>query len=170
MRTLVRLLPVAAGRTACLLRSLALAVTIASAWGADAIAHSHKIKGFEIVHPWCFEITDPAVSTAAVYMIIKNQGRRADRLIGARSAAAQTIELRTPVGDGREIRKASALEVKGGHELILRSGGPHLLLSGLARRPAAYESFAMTLIFERAGRIEVEVIVEEPQKGEPAPH
>jgi copper(I)-binding protein len=110
------------------------------------------------------------VNTAAVYMIIKNQSRRADRLIGARSAAAQTIELRTPAGDGTHTRKVSALEVKGGQELILRSTGPHLLLSGLARKPAAYESFAMTLIFERAGKIEVEVIVEEPRTGEPAPH
>jgi copper(I)-binding protein len=170
MRRPTKSLRAAGGRTACLLRSLGLALLIASASGADALAHSHKIKGFEIVHPWCVEITDPAVNTAAVYMIIKNKGRRPDRLIGATSAAAQTIELRTPVGDGTHTRKASALDVMGGRELILRSTGPHLLLSGLARKPSAYESFAMTLIFERAGKIEVEVVVEEPEKGEPAPH
>ncbi|MFL6946873.1 MAG: copper chaperone PCu(A)C [Xanthobacteraceae bacterium] len=170
MRTPIECLRAAGDRAACLLRPVGLALLIASAWTAGALAHSHKIKGFEIVHPWCFEITDPAVSTAAVYMIIKNQDRRPDRLIGATSAAAQTIELRTPVGDGTHTRKASGLDVKGGQELILRSSGPHLLLSGLARKPAAYESFAMTLIFERAGRIEVEVMVEEARKGEPAPH
>src|SRR4249919_3638113 len=125
MRTLIRLLLAAGGRKARLLRSPGLALAIALAWSADATAHSHKIKGFEIVHPWCFEITDPAVSTAAVYMIIKNQGRRADRLIGATSAAARTIELRTPVDGGGETRKASAFDVKGGRELILRSSGPY---------------------------------------------
>jgi hypothetical protein len=76
-----------------------LVLALAAAWcfhAGDASAHSHKQKGLEIVHPWCFATGDAAAKTAAVYMLIKNRTKRSDRLIGATSPSAQSVELRGP--------------------------------------------------------------------------
>ena len=48
-----------------------------------------------------------------------------------------------------------------GQDVALKRTGPHLVLTGLAKPLAPYDSFLMTLIFERAGEIEVEIAVEE---------
>src|SRR5262245_41802484 len=142
-----------------------LMIAAAAVWychAGGAAAHSHRQKGFEIVHPWCFATADAAATTTAVYMLIKNRGRRPDRLIGATSPAARTIELRAPTAaSGDETRAVAAVALPGGREVGLKRTGPHLVLSGLDKPLAPYESFAMTLIFKRAGRIDIEVVVEE---------
>ena len=108
-------------------------------------------KGLEIVHPWCFATADAAATTTAVYMLIKNRGRRPDRLIGATSPNARTIELRAPAASsGGATRVVAAVTLPGGREVALKRNGPHLVLSGLDRPLSPYESFPMTLIFKRA--------------------
>jgi copper(I)-binding protein len=135
-----------------------LAVVAACCHAPDARAHSHRLKGFEIVHPWCFATTDPATKTAAVYMLIKNLTKRPDRLIGATSPNAQLVELREPASSG--TRPVAGVALKGRREVALKRDGPHLILSGLAEPLVANISFPMTLMFKRAGKIEIEVVVE----------
>ena len=131
----------------------------------DVWAHSHKLKGFEIVHPWCFATIDSGAKTAAVFMLIKNRGKHPDHLIGATSPSAQKIELREPTAASSEDTQAVAgVALKGRQEVALKRTGPHLVLSGLAAPLAPYDSFPMTLIFKRAGEIEIEVMVEEATK------
>jgi copper(I)-binding protein len=146
-------------------KCLILAVVVA--WcchAADGRAHSHRQKGLEIVHPWCFATGVAPARTTAVYMLIKNRTKRPDRLIGATAPGAHAVELREPAassGEGTRALRGVALKAKG--EVALRRNGPHLILSGLAPL-APYDSFPMTLIFERAGRIEIEVVVEEAER------
>jgi copper(I)-binding protein len=142
-----------------------LVLALAAAWcfhAGDASAHSHKQKGLEIVHPWCFATGDAAAKTAAVYMLIKNRTKRSDRLIGATSPSAQSVELRGPAASSAgSTWPAAGVALKGRHEVALKRDGPHFVLSGLAAPLAPYDSFPMTLIFKRAGKIEIEVVVEE---------
>jgi copper(I)-binding protein len=42
--------------------------------------------------------------------------------------------------------------------------GAHLLLTGFTKRLDAYASFAMTLAFEKAGSVVIEVMVEEAEQ------
>ena len=42
--------------------------------------------------------------------------------------------------------------------------GTHLLLTGFTKRLDAYASFAMTLVFEKAGSVVIEVMVEEAEQ------
>jgi periplasmic copper chaperone A len=144
-------------------KCLVLAVVLAWCCHAgNAWAHSHRQKGLEIVHPWCFATGDPAAKTTAVYMLIKNRTKRPDRLIGATAPGAQAVELREPASSGEGTRALRGVALKAKGEVALRRNGPHLILSGLAPL-APYDSFPMTLIFERAGRIEIEVVVEEAE-------
>ena len=129
-----------------------------------AQAHSHKLKSLEIVHPWCWE-TEAASKTVAVYMTVRNSSRRPDRLLRATASIADKAELR---GAGDD-KRAKSFDAKPG-ELILKRDGPHILLTGVKRQLGAYDSFVMTLTFERAGKVEVEVAVEETSKAEPAKH
>ena len=64
----------------------------------------------------------------------------------------------------------AALRVPAGGELVLSANGPRLLLSGFKKRLNAYDSFKITLVFEKAGRMEVEVMVEEADTKEPHKH
>jgi copper(I)-binding protein len=145
------------------IRTLAVAAAMLVATAAHA--HSHKLKSLEIVHPWCWETQD-ATKAVAVYMTIRNSARRADRLLRASTSIADKTELRLSGDD----KSAKSLEARPGGELILKRDGPHILLTGVKRQLGAYDAFFMTLVFERAGKVEVEVAVEEISKVEPARH
>ena len=56
------------------------------------------------------------------------------------------------------------------NDVELDRKGPHLLLSGLKKRLNAYDSFTMTLVFEKAGSMVVEVAVEEAETVAPHKH
>jgi periplasmic copper chaperone A len=146
------------------MRMLAAAI-VAACVACGAHAHSYKQKSLEIVHPWCLETSE---KTATIYMVVRTLTKRGDKLTAARTAIG-TAELREPAaGDGS--KPIAALEVKSGKELTLKRGGPHILITGLTRPLGAYDSFLLTLTFARAGQIEVEVMVEEKSRAEPARH
>src|SRR5437588_8356878 len=126
-----------------------------------AQAHSHKFKKLEIVHPWCIETSD-AAKPVAIYMTIRNAGGRPDKLLSATTSMATKAELREagaePQTDGKVVASV-AVGARG--EVNLKRAGPHILLSGMKKQLSPYDSFFMTLAFERAGKVEVEVMVEE---------
>jgi len=126
----------------------------AVALAAGAAAHSHKARGLEIVHPHTLQ-TGKGTTTARILMTIKNDGRAADRLISAATPRASKVEL-DGVGRG-----GAAFVIKAGGELGLAGDGPRVTLVGLKRPLDAYDDFKMTLVFERAGRIAIDVMVEE---------
>lgn len=136
----------------------------------SAHAHSHKLKSLEIVHPWCIETSDTA-KPVAVFMTIRNAGGRPDKLLRASTSMAAKAELRdggaAPDIEGKVIGSVS---VASRGEVDLKRGGPHILLSGMKKQLDAYDAFVMTLVFERAGKVEVEVQVEEAAIAEPAKH
>jgi periplasmic copper chaperone A len=126
----------------------------AGALAAAAAAHSHKARGLEIVHPHTLQ-TRKGTTTARVVMTIRNDGRAADRLVSASTPRAAKVEL-----DGAS-NGGAAFVVKAGGELGLAGDGPSVVLVGLKKPLDAYDDFKMTLVFERAGRIAIDVMVEE---------
>ena len=136
------------------IKTLALAAA-ALLFATAAQAHSHKIKSLEIVHPWCIETNDTA-NPVSVFMTIKNSGRP-DKLLRATTSIAGKAELRT-AGDEKTV---SSVGVGTRGATDLKRDGPHIQLSDVRKQLAPYDSFLMTLVFERAGKVEVEVMVEE---------
>ena len=124
-----------------------------------AAAHGYKIKSLEIVHPWTVETAGPA---AAVYMTIRNSAKTPDRLLSAKVKIAAKSELRT--GAASEPPKAGAAQVvvvPAGGEVKLSRDGTYLQLDGLKQKLGAYERFGLELVFEHAGHMNIEVMVEE---------
>jgi periplasmic copper chaperone A len=150
-----------------MVRTLALAAA-AMLVAAAAQAHSHKVKKLEIVHPWCIETNDTA-KPVAVYMTIRNASGRPDKLLSATTSMAARAELREAGAAPAEGNAISSVAVGSRGEVDLKRTGPHILLSGMKKQLNPYDSFLMTLRFERAGKVEVEVMVEEASVLEP-PH
>jgi len=134
---------------------------------ATAQAHTHKFKTLEIVHPWCVETEDTA-NSVVVSMTIRNTGSKPDRLLRVSAPNTAKTELRSGVRPDAEANVISSVRAESKSEVTLKRGGPHILLTGMKKPLGAYDTFPMTLTFERAGKIEIEVMVEEKSIVEPA--
>ena len=149
----------------------ALFLLLAMAFAPSAApAHSHKKKGLEIVHPWTPAMLEASIANIPVYMTIKNLRARDDRLLSASTALARTVELIEPrdVGGTKLPTQVAAFTIGPRATLELNSSGPRLLLREVKKQLHAYDSFKLTLVFEKVGRIVVDVMVEEADA--PAPH
>lgn len=130
-----------------------------------AQAHGVKLGELELRHPHAYP-TLPGMTTGAIYLVaIRNEGERADRLLAASTTMAERVELHQMQMDGdvMRMRALSGIEIPARTTLSLRQGsadGYHLMLFGLRRQLAVGDRFALTLRFERAGEIQVEVWVE----------
>jgi copper(I)-binding protein len=96
--------------------------------------------------------TPPGAVTAAAYLNIRNQDN-ADRLVGARSAAAREVQIHTTIREGAMMKmvQLDALPIPGGRETTLGPGGNHLMLVDIEQPLRPGEVVAMTLTFENAG-------------------
>lgn len=103
-----------------------------------------------------------AGGNGAAFFTIINHGP-ADRLIAASAPAARSVELHTHIRDGDvlRMRKVDAIAVPERGRAELKPGGDHVMLFGLdpaATAPGA--RLPLTLSFEHAGAIQIEVPVE----------
>jgi copper(I)-binding protein len=129
---------------------------------SSVVAHEFRVGDLLIEHPWTRAVGDRA-PTAAGYMVIRNAGATPDRLIAAETPRASRVELHEmSVTDGimrmRPITGGIALPP--GAEARLAPGGLHLMLIGPQGGFAQGARVPVTLVFERAGRVAVELAVE----------
>jgi periplasmic copper chaperone A len=150
--------------------TLAVSIAIASAlatFSFPVAAHEVQAGDLTIEHPHA-RATVAVQKNGAAYMVIRNRGNEPERLLGARTGEAQAAELHgtTVTAEGvARMRPAQAVEIPPGGEAKLAPGGLHLMLVQLKSPLVEGTSFPMTLVFERAGEIEVEVMVESLRGG-----
>jgi|SRR5215475_2357152 copper(I)-binding protein len=126
-----------------------------------ALAQPDRPELLEILEPHAPAMTDAKTIHVPVYMTIRNRGERDERLLAARTPYAdkvELIELRQAIGMQLPM-SADELLVASGTTLELNAYGPRLLLSGVKQPLRAFDMFPMTLVFERAGAIDIEVLV-----------
>jgi copper(I)-binding protein len=111
----------------------------------------------QIEKPWA-RATAPGAKMGAGYMIIRNTGASADRLVSAASPAAARVETHVTVRDGdvMRMREVKGYEVPASGSFELRPGGPHLMFVDIRRPFKEGERIPVTLIFEKAGEVRVE--------------
>ena len=124
-----------------------------------ATAHEFKIKDFEFIHPWTREPAS-GVKDVPVYMVLRNTSAMEDRTVAVSSPFATKGELRAAKGEGES--QIGAIPIGGNATVELDADRPHILLRGLTEPLDGYQYFPLTLTFERAGQMEIEVYVEEP--------
>ncbi len=102
--------------------------------------------------------------TGAMYVVIENQGNESDRLIGAASDAAKTVEVHESYmeGDMMKMRPVEGgLEIPAGGTVELKPGGYHIMLIDLVSPLEVGTKIKVTLKFEKAGDVPLEVEIRE---------
>jgi copper(I)-binding protein len=149
--------------------AFAVALALALATGSAA-AHDYKLGDVTIDHPWS-RATPKGAKVAGGYVKLTNGGAAADRLVGGTFAAARGVEIHEMSSDGGVMKMRqlkSGLEVKPGATVELKPGSYHLMFTDLTRPLTMGEKVKGTLVFEKAGTVEVEYTVESIGGGAPA--
>ncbi|MFN7609849.1 MAG: copper chaperone PCu(A)C, partial [bacterium] len=105
--------------------------------------------------------TSSGATVAGGYLTITNTGAEADRLIRAASPRATRTELHEMAMDGNmmTMRPVTSIEVPANGSVKLEPGGFHIMFLDIPKPFAANETIPVSLTFERAGQIDVELIV-----------
>jgi copper(I)-binding protein len=124
-------------------------------------------SGVEVVQPWA---RASAGQTGAAYMMLKNDGDTDDKLIAVSTAAAAKAELHnmTMEGDVMRMRSVDGIPVKAHGSAELKPGGLHVMLMGLKAPLKQGDSIPVTLTFEKAGKVSVQVPVQPAGAAAPA--
>jgi copper(I)-binding protein len=125
---------------------------------ATAHARDYKVGSLDIVDPWS-RATPKGATVGAGYMKITNTGTALDRLISGSSDVAPTFEVHEMTMDNgvakmRPIK--GGLEIKPGETVELKPGSFHVMLVGLKKPLTAGDHIKATLVFEKAGKVDVE--------------
>jgi copper(I)-binding protein len=129
---------------------------------AAASAYSQSKGEIEVRQPWS-RATPPGARVAAGFMEIRNNGAQPDRLVSASTGVAKRVEMHITQREGEimKMRPVKAFEIPARERITLRPGGSHLMLVDVTRPLRKGERVAMTLRFERAGELEIELEVQE---------
>ena len=110
--------------------------------------------------------TAVGMSSSAVYLKITNNGISDDKLIAARAAVAQRIEIHSMEMDNGVMRMRAingGLLIAAGDSLALAPGGLHIMLMGLSTDLAPGTKHEIILVFEKAGEINLTATAKRPE-------
>lgn len=132
-----------------------LALTIAAVQ-----AQSFKAGAITIEHPYA-RATAAGQPSGGGYLTLVNGGGT-DRLLSASADVSKSVELHEMKleGDVMRMRQVDGIELPAGKTVQLKPGGFHVMFLGLKAPLKAGESFPLTLRFEKAGQVSVDVKVE----------
>ncbi|MDB5488655.1 MAG: hypothetical protein JWQ58_2370 [Reyranella sp.] len=142
-------------------RRLFLATAV-SVLALPAMAQDYKIGSLEITTPWS-RATPPSARTGGGFMTITNKGTTADRLVTVRSSVSDKVEIHEVQMDGSVMRMrelAKGLEIPPGATVMLKPGGYHIMFMELKAPFAKDAKVPLTLVFEKAGSLDVQLNVE----------
>ncbi|MEM1360709.1 MAG: copper chaperone PCu(A)C [Pseudomonadota bacterium] len=146
-------------RTSFLAAIVLAATTALPSFAAD--------DGITIVEPYA-RASSPSAKSGAIFMMIHNDGAMPDRLIGAKSPAAQRVELHTHKENADGVMQMLEVEegfaIPAGDNVMLARGGHHVMLMGLTQSLNNGDQVPLTLMFEKAGEVTLEVPVDLDRK------
>jgi len=129
---------------------------------AVAAAQEFSAGAIKVSKVWTREVPAGA-KVAAGFMTITNTGKEPDTLIGGTVPFAAKFEVHEMKMDGgiMQMRQLSpGLVLKPGETVVLRPGSFHVMFMDLTGEPKKGTPAKGTLIFEKAGKIDVEYTVE----------
>ncbi len=102
---------------------------------------------------------------SAVYLVINNATDQGDGLIGASSDVANVTEIHLSKMDAEgtmTMERQDLIGIPASETVALEPGGLHVMLMNLVNDLNVGDKFNLTLAFQRAGDIVVEVEVKQP--------
>jgi periplasmic copper chaperone A len=127
-----------------------------------AFAHDYTVGSLHIEHPWS-RATPKGANVAGGYLVIENKGTTPDRLVGGSSEIAGRFQIHEMSMNGGTMTMRpieGGLEIAPGESVKFEPGGYHLMFLDLKAPPVEGKPFKATLVFEKAGKVDVEFAVE----------
>ena len=124
----------------------------------NAFAHEYKVGALQIGHPWA-RATPKGAVVGGGYLKITNTGTMPDRLVSGTSAVSGRFEVHEMSMDGGVMKMRQlkdGLEIKPGETVELKPGGFHIMLLDLKEPIKPGERVKGTLVFEKAGSVDIE--------------
>jgi periplasmic copper chaperone A len=143
-------------------RPLGLAAALLMLLGGAAVAETYRVGTIEIADPWV-RATPKGASVGGAYMTITNHGTETDRLTAASTPAADRAEVHQMLMENGVMTMRpveGGLEIKPGETVTLKPQSFHLMLMGLKQPLTQGGRMKATLAFAKAGKIELEYVVE----------
>ncbi|MFO1144747.1 MAG: copper chaperone PCu(A)C [Amaricoccus sp.] len=143
-----------------------VAVTAALLLAAVGLAAAAGAQEYRLGDLVIADVRAPATAaraqTAAGYLTVSNAGSAADRLVAVKADFPEVglHVSETDAGGVSRMREVAGIEIPPGATVKLEPGGAHVMFMGLAAPFVAGESVAATLVFEKAGSVEVAFEVE----------
>tara|TARA_R110002124_G_scaffold1797_2_gene11340 strand:- start:4674 stop:5165 length:492 start_codon:yes stop_codon:yes gene_type:complete len=137
---------------------LLVAAALTPAFAQNSVVHQGDLA---ISAPFA-RATLPKAPVGGGFLSIENTGTQADRLISASSPAAKVVQIHemAMAGDVMKMRElGDGLEIPAGQTVTLSPGGLHLMFMSLNQPFLEGESVPVTLVFEKAGMIEIDLPV-----------
>lgn len=110
--------------------------------------------------------TAEGATTGAVFVTLTNPNPEADKLTGAKTDKAPTVELHQSYVDEADgtmqMRKVDSIDIPAGQSVALEPGGYHIMLMGLTAPLVEGETFTVTLMLENGGEVAVPVMITAP--------
>lgn len=127
-----------------------------------ALAHDAETRAGDItvVNPWTRAAG--ANANGGAFLVLRNGGGQADRLVSASTDAARRVELHSMIRDGdvMRMRPVTDIPVPPGQAVEFRPGGLHVMLIGLTAPLQQGGQVPLTLRFERAGEVRIMLTVQ----------
>ncbi len=137
--------------------------TLLAAIAAVSIALPALADGIEVHDAYAIQAT-PMSPSGAAFMEIHNHGGPDDRLIDVRADVAERVELHTHIqnADGvmQMVHVEEGFDLPTDGEISLARGGNHVMFIGLKAPLEDGAVFPLTLVFEKAGEVVVDVSVD----------
>ncbi|MCP4208452.1 MAG: copper chaperone PCu(A)C [Shimia sp.] len=144
-------------------KTLSFAAATAVAFALPAFAESTIA-----VNDAYARVSSKMAKAGAAFMVIENTGTEDDQLVSVTSDVAKRTELHTHQDDGNGNMKMMHVKegfaVPAGGEHALARGGDHVMFMGLTRGLEHGDVVNVTLTFEKAGDVMLEVPVDLERK------
>jgi copper(I)-binding protein len=137
-----------------------------------AAAHDIAKGDLVISAPWS-RATPAGSQVAAGYLVITNKGLSSERLVSFTTDLAGQPEVHEMTNEGGVMKMrplAKGLAIPAGATIKLEPGGYHLMLLQLKKPLLAGQRYKATLVFEKAGPVEVEFEVRAMGTGQQKGH
>ena len=142
--------------------TVAIVLLAASFAATPSFARDYKIGSIEIALPWS-RATPSTAPSAGGFLTLTNKGNTPDRLIAIETPAAKQAEIHEMKMDGAVMRMReleNGVVLPPGQTVELKPGGYHVMFMGLKAPFVKDQKVPATLVFEKAGRIDIEFQVD----------
>lgn len=134
------------------MRTLILALTTMFLLSSNLSAHEYQAGTLNLHHPYAYAVQKIGKMSWA-FLTINNNGTEDDRLIGASSPIAGSIDIMD--GD----TKLEKVDIGAGKSVRFKNDGIHLVLNDIKKTPIKTGARKpITLKFEHAGEVKAELL------------